>query len=427
MPAGPDPLRDDARGAAPDPATAALARAISVTRIARVTGLDRSGVEVAAAIRPGGHVLQVSNGKGDTFAEAARGAVAEAAELWAAERPVVHAWGSAREVALATGARVEPLGAPDDPARRPWTAGRDLATGAPVLVPAAAVFCAPAGSPLLGGAPAPWTSNGMGAHPDRALALLHALLEAVERDRLARALPEGFTEREVRARLVDPATLARAAPRTAARVRDLEARGFRVHLLDLGDDGAAGPLSPALSPAPRGRGGDAAALASRERGRDLADRLPSPPPGERGRERGRSRSVPLPTAAALLVDSAHSPVPLTAGYACRLAPDDALDAALLEAAQSRLTEIHGAREDVLHGDRHGAAALAAWCAAARPARDAGAMPSARARTHPAAVRAVLRRLDAAGFRRAIGVELSAPAGHHVVRAIVPGLLLSELL
>ena len=49
-----------------------LSRAIGVTRIARVTGLDRCGVEVACAVRPAGHVLQVSNGKGETFSQAAQ-------------------------------------------------------------------------------------------------------------------------------------------------------------------------------------------------------------------------------------------------------------------------------------------------------------------------------------------------------------------
>jgi ribosomal protein S12 methylthiotransferase accessory factor len=53
--------------------------------VARVTGLDRArGLEVACAVRPGGHVLQVANGKGETWAEAERGALLEAAELWAA-------------------------------------------------------------------------------------------------------------------------------------------------------------------------------------------------------------------------------------------------------------------------------------------------------------------------------------------------------
>jgi len=44
-----------------------LARRLGVTRTARITGLDRLGIEVACAVRPLGHILQVSNGKGGTF------------------------------------------------------------------------------------------------------------------------------------------------------------------------------------------------------------------------------------------------------------------------------------------------------------------------------------------------------------------------
>src|SRR5260370_18880501 len=65
----------------------ALAAGIAVTRVARISGLDRTGVEVACAVRPLGHILQVSNGKGLTFEEAAQGALLEAAELHASERP----------------------------------------------------------------------------------------------------------------------------------------------------------------------------------------------------------------------------------------------------------------------------------------------------------------------------------------------------
>lgn len=135
----------------------------------------------------------------------------------------------------------------------------------------------------------------------------------------------------------------------------------------------------------------------------------------------------LPVAAALLVDPAGAPVPVAAGYACRLDRDAALSAALLEACQSRATEIHGAREDVLHGDRDSAAPLAALCAAIRPRRDAGALRSVPAASPASAIRAVLRRLEAAGFARAVAADLPAPAGVHAVKVIVPGLLLSELL
>ena len=69
-----------------------------MTRVARVTGLDRSGIEVACAVRPLGHVLQVANGKGEGWDEARASALSEAAELWAAERPRELVHGSAREL-----------------------------------------------------------------------------------------------------------------------------------------------------------------------------------------------------------------------------------------------------------------------------------------------------------------------------------------
>ena len=76
------------RGALSPRQLARLADAIEVTRIARVTGLDRAGVEVACAVRPRGYVLQVSNGKGLALADAKAGALLEAAELWCAEHPL---------------------------------------------------------------------------------------------------------------------------------------------------------------------------------------------------------------------------------------------------------------------------------------------------------------------------------------------------
>jgi ribosomal protein S12 methylthiotransferase accessory factor len=363
--------------------------------VARVTGLDRTGVEVASAIRPGAHVLQVTNGKGESFEDAARGALMEAAELWAAERVVAGPFGSVEELrrrsddatVIAPPALLSVAGedATEDGLRIRWRPA--LTGGRAAWVPAQAVECPPPGAPLLGVAPLRWTSNGMGAHPRRGAALLHALLEAVERDQLARALPQGFTTGALARRLLDPATLAAAAPRTAALVRRLEARGFGVHLLDA-EVGAGSSASRA-----------------RPAGADLG----------------------LPVAAAIVLDREGGPVPVAAGYACRLGRDDALRAALLEACQSRATEIHGAREDVLHGDRHSAAPLARLLARAHPTRPAGAMPDLRAASPAAGVRLVLTRLRHAGFGASATVDLPAPAGFAVVKVLVPGLLVSELL
>ncbi|MFP2929285.1 fatty acid-binding protein, partial [Pyxidicoccus sp. 3LG] len=133
--------------------TARLARSMGVTRVARVTGLDRTGVEVACAVRPGGHVLQVCNGKGLTYAEAAWGALLETAELWAAEtvRPDRLVWGARSELdgRLGTLWSAEALGSAGrwwtracwgDGVRCAWRSD-GAALGAPVWVPAQGLRC----------------------------------------------------------------------------------------------------------------------------------------------------------------------------------------------------------------------------------------------------------------------------------------------
>jgi len=339
-----------------------LQRALGVTRVARVTGLDRAGVEVACAVRPGGHVLQVTNGKGRSWEEASAAALSEAAELWAAEQvPFEMRFAAARELGPAAWLDAAEVAAPrlvGSDLRLAWIGARDLISGAEVLVPAQAVHCLPPGSAAMGPAAFRWTSNGMGAHPRRAQALLHAILEAAERDRLARALPFGWTPAVIRSRKVLEGTL---PPRASALRESLFAARLEAHCFDLSDA--------------------------------------------------------LPVAAAILIDREEGPIPVTAGYACALRPDDALVGALLEAAQSRLTDVHGAREDVVHPDRRAARLFAHACARARGRRDAARMPSV-----PGGLAGALRAL---GWQRAAAVELPAPVS--VFKVLVPGLRVSELL
>jgi ribosomal protein S12 methylthiotransferase accessory factor len=327
---------------------------IGVTRVARVTGLDRSGVEVACAVRPGGHVLQVANGKGLRWEDARASALSEAAELWAAEKvePSELVFGSAGELREAW--PPEDLVAPrlwSMSTRIAWRRAEELFTGREVLVPAQAVHCPPPGSVSLGPALVRWSTNGMGAHPKRPQAVLHALLEACERDQLERALPRGWTEREIRRRKV----AVRSPLWTQLRDAGLEA-----HVFDL--------------------------------------------------------SGALPLAGAILVDLEEGPLPVTAGYACALRFDDAVQGALLESAQSRLTDVHGAREDVAAQDRGAMRGLRRACQRARP----------RAAPRQPARGGVLQRMRAAGFTRAAVVEL-ARAPLHVVKVVVPGMRVSELL
>jgi ribosomal protein S12 methylthiotransferase accessory factor len=190
----------------------------------------------------------------------------------------------------------------------------------------------------------------MGAHRVRARALRHALLESIERDQVARALPDGWTPRAIAARKLDASRLP-----LWRKLRDV---GLEAHVFDL--------------------------------------------------------SGTLPVAAAILVDLEEGPVPVTAGYACALTAQDAVRRALLEASQSRLTDVHGAREDVVAADRAAMRSLRSACERAAPRRLVRQMPSARD------ARVALR-----GKRVAI-VELSREP-LYVVKVYAPDLRVSELL
>ena len=295
-----------------------LVRLIGVTRVADLTSLDRAGVRVACAIRPTGHVLQVSNGKG---ANAELAAVAEAAELWAAEQGEPERWTFLGGVAHVRAQRLDARGE--------------------VWVPAESVWCPPLGAPSMGRSVTRWTSNGLAAHVKLERALLHGLLEVVERH----ALPDGWSEGAVRGRCVH--------------ARD--ENGFVLRAFDL---------------TPKG--------------------------------------CPVTVAGALLEDTEGGPVRLTAGYAARLDPRDAVQAACEEAFQSRLTDVQGAREDVALG---AGAEPPTWLRRQRPTRKLG--------------RAV--KLDA----RALAKRLRRPAAYvelvpgrlplRVVKVFVEGYEVSELL
>src|SRR5689334_3494323 len=60
--------------------------AMGITRLADLTGLDRIGLPVFAAIRPNSRSVATSQGKGLTHDAARAAALMEAAESWHAER-----------------------------------------------------------------------------------------------------------------------------------------------------------------------------------------------------------------------------------------------------------------------------------------------------------------------------------------------------
>lgn len=345
-----------------------LQRFFGVTRIARITGLDRTGVEVCSAIRPGGHVLQVSNGKGRTFERAAAAALSEAAELWAAENVRTHElkYGSRHQLTQGGLSCVWPdseIAGEAEHLFMGWTRGTALESRREVWVPAHYVHCAPAGV-FLGPRVFPWTTNGLAAHRTRDEAIRHGLREVIERDQLHFAFPDGWTPEADARRVAPPAELKPLIERICA-------NGFQVELFDARASGDA--------------------------------------------------ALDVPVAAALLFDKDEGPISLTAGYGCAADHIEALESALLEAAQSRLTDIHGAREDVAKDVSGAGATMREWFK--EPARAKWKGSRQKRMTAAQEVRWLTRRL--AGAEITVVDLASKPLS--VVRVIVTGFAVSELL
>jgi ribosomal protein S12 methylthiotransferase accessory factor len=260
---------------------------LGITRVARLTGLDHLGIPVWTAVRPAAHTLVTSQGKGANDTLARISAVLEAAELWHAERPVrlaEHAtYGELRPpypLAALPVKRDHP-GLADIPLD--WTAGVALHSSKEVLVPAdlvrreeqrdvpkAEVFAV--------------TSNGLACGNTRQEAILHALLETVERDVLHRDHVSGGRSRT----LLDPTSV--TDPYCAELIGRFTGAGMWLEIVHVG--------SPYGIPA-----------------------------------------------FAAYIWSEDYPV-VFAGSGCHTFPQIALSRALTEAAQSRLTCIAGTRDDL---------------------------------------------------------------------------------
>jgi ribosomal protein S12 methylthiotransferase accessory factor len=267
-----------------------------ITRVGLLTGLDVLGIPVAFAARPNSRALSVTQGKSLCADEARLGAVMEALEQAFAERS------EELTVCRATRAEIARLGRAADPsdfrrAARPsgadaqiaWARATSLISGAVLFVPLELVGLdlRKDGRPDV--AVNPISGIGLAAGPCWEAAATHALLEVIEHNATAALGMFGFLDglaRPVRWEENDDPALDDIGARIAR-------AGFSYQLYDL-----------------------------------------SSPSG-------------LPVIAALL----ECPDPVRgwtrfAGFACRFSPEHAAEAALLEAVQSRLTVISGARDDL---------------------------------------------------------------------------------
>ncbi|MFT4134397.1 YcaO-like family protein [Labrys sp. (in: a-proteobacteria)] len=355
-----------------------------ITRVGDLTDLDVVGIPVWFATRPNARSIAVSQGKGLTPEQARISAIMEAVEGAVAEqtKALIAEFGTPDEM-LSRGRHLVPLEelvrfrgeAYDEEAPRAWVRGVAHGSGRPAFAP----------YELIGldmREEFPWdrdafhiSSAGLAAGPSFEFAALAALLELAEHD--ATTFSDAFghleaTSRQMRWQAGVHAGLDEAVAKV--RAAGLEPRFFdKTNRLGL----------PVVSAA-----------------------IVRPVIGEEG---GGER--------------------FSGGEACRLDAGAAALAALLEAVQSRLTHIGGARDDlepdfyetrgdVLPTPVPGAPGLAEFAERHRQAP----LPRAEELTHAAQLDIVAGKLAAAGHADIFLFDLPGPVeGVHVVRALVPGL------
>lgn len=362
------------------PLAPATLRHFGITRVGDVTGLDTIGLPVWFASRPNARSLSVSQGKGLSDEQARLSAVMEAIEGAVAEqtKELVCRFASVGELSQA-GLRVVPFESLarvqpaliDRDRQRAWVGGYSAVTGEPVLAPYELVG-------LDMRSDFPWdraafhmTSQGLAAGFDFDRAVLHGLLEIVEQD-ASFAVDMFDTEpssgRRLRYRRGEHPGLDTVMSR-------LSEAGVRPTLYDI--TGAAGiPTVMAAIPRP--------------------------------------------------LNSQTGPIQRNStGMACRLDVNDAAAAALLEAVQSRLTDIAGARDD-LPEERY----LRSGRRLREPVRrQACGTARAFALPEPSGIpvwRHVVGHLMASGVRDVLIFPLPTGIdGIVVVRVLVPGLAASS--
>lgn len=207
---------DRSAGPHPDGSANALARllpcleALGITRLGDITGLDRVGIPVVQAVRPLGLANSVTQGGGLSRDAAAVSAIMEAAEQCFAERierfDTVSASAAGLGVAPDQFARHLRPDAPGDwtAVETAWIEATDLATGAHGWLPFELVHTAYVDPPIPSDGLFWASTTGLACGFSGDQATLHAVLECVERDAIATAYQtHGFFQR----RRIDPATI----------------------------------------------------------------------------------------------------------------------------------------------------------------------------------------------------------------------------
>ncbi|WP_170763123.1 YcaO-like family protein [Ruegeria lacuscaerulensis] len=164
-------------------------RDMGITRIANLTGLDRIGLPTVMVTRPNSRSVAVSLGKGLSLRAAEASGVMEAIEAWHAER-VLLPQRLARYADLVEETSVVDVdglprvtGGQFDPhVNMLWVQGLDLVTDSACWVPLEMVDTDYTNAPIGGQAAFPRTTNGLASGNNLAEASCHAICELIERD-----------------------------------------------------------------------------------------------------------------------------------------------------------------------------------------------------------------------------------------------------
>lgn len=360
----------------PNPGSAAFLRSLTphlrrlgITRVAIQTGLDRTGIPCCAAIRPNSATIATHLGKGIDPISAEISAIMEAAEYAFAEAPEGERVRMSVAEAEQLGSIVDfhsllPQGWSADDRPVSWLQGTWLDTGAPALVPLDAVRIGtpPADLPEIS-----QSTNGLAAGPTEEHALLHALLELIERDAFCLW---GFKRDEAAlATAFDPALLGDTV--TDELVAQLTARGFRLNLFDMTTD----------------------------------------------------IGVPVVYAVLAEAEGARRHFDAATGAGCHPVAAIAARRAIVEAAQTRIGVIAGARDDIAAADyTAGLSRDIAVLAAHISSQHAGPRGLPDTTSTINLLQAARDGLGRAGLTRIASFPLGGrQLGIHVLRAFVPGL------
>ncbi|HTO34382.1 MAG TPA: YcaO-like family protein [Pararhizobium sp.] len=345
-----------------------------ITRVARHTGLDSLGIPVWCAYAPNSRSIVVAQGKGVTDTDAKASAVMEALERAVAGQPHVDIITDTMNGLTDRGRSADPLPgliargqgdiSPDETIE--WVTGTNLLNGEEIFVPREAVILdrtRPNNRYWM-------SSDGLASGNNREEAILHGLLERIERD--AYTLWQVSPANDRQARCVDAPLY--GGIEMADILARVEKAGLILRLFDITSNLGIPCFTALLGP---------------------RDALTDKPPRY---------------------------VEVTHGSGAHLSPSLAALRAVTEAAQSRLTYISGARDDVsaqtyrrpVGNETRSLLACKPQTITARP--PAPVLPIASMITH------LLDRLRQASISMAIAVSLSKDEWpFSVVKVLVPAL------